>query len=137
MVLTLISGAYDFGPSRDCPAVLDPGSCEPDSSSWREGGWRSSPVTTPRSLVWPNTTATTLLYLIIRYIFFITIIFSFQCTLRSCICIFCPFCQAYYFKRFLFPFSFVEKGEEKFCRPSAGQPLRVGALKSNNHHYSC
>ena len=28
-------------PSRDCPAVLDPSSCEPDSSSWREGRWRS------------------------------------------------------------------------------------------------
>ena len=35
-----------------------------------DGGPLPTPVTTPRSLVWPNTTATTLLYLIIRYIFY-------------------------------------------------------------------
>ena len=44
--------------------------------------------------------------------------------------IFCHFCQAYYFKCFLFPFSFVEKslfkefcGETRPRPPSAGQPL--------------
>ena len=74
-----------------------------------DGGPLPTPVTTPRSLVWPNTMATTFLYLIIRYIFFIMIIFSFQCTLRS-LYIF-AFLSSLLFQTFLFPFSFVEKGE--------------------------
>ena len=75
----LLRGAFHlhYDANTHLPAVLDPSSCEPDSSSWREGGWRSLsttsplslPVTMPRSLVWPNTTVTTFLYLIIRYIF--------------------------------------------------------------------
>ena len=49
--------------------------------------------------------------------------------------LFCHLRQAYYFKRFSFLSVLWRK--EKFCRPSAGQPLHVGALKPNHHHYSC
>ena len=49
--------------------------------------------------------------------------------------LFCHLRQAYYFKRFSFLSVLWRK--EKFCRPSAGQPLHVGTLKPNHHHYSC
>ena len=45
------------------------------------------------------------------------------------------FCQAYYLKCFLFPFSFVEKREGKFCRPRACQPLAVGGAAKPQHHH--